>query len=91
MTAEMAVFLWVLIMRWIRDLFKRLLSINITKSGAYATIDTLEYKLVYDVIKDKRNNEEGWVSITQSNDFQDVEIEDFYALEDNEKAFMEAV
>jgi hypothetical protein len=70
----------------IRDFFRRVLSLNITKSGAYAAIDTLEYKLVYDVIKDKRNSEDGWVSLTQPSDFEDVEIFESYVLEDNELA-----
>lgn len=70
----------------IRDFFRRVLSLNITKSGAYAAIDTLEYKLVYDVIKDKRNSEDGWVSLTQPSDFEDIEIFESYVLEDNEIA-----
>lgn len=64
------------------EFIKRLLNLEIKRSGAFAQIDTLKVKLVYNPLEDRLNNEEGWVDIKTVSDFEelikDVDIKIFY-------------
>jgi hypothetical protein len=72
----------------VRELFERLLKLNIRRKGAYAATAELEYKIVYDVIDDTYANEDGWIKITNRKDLAAIsfESEDFYFQENTELA-----
>lgn len=72
----------------VRELFERVLSINIRKSTSFAKTTSLEYKLVYDPIEDTMESENGWNKIVNKQDIEaiDFEVEDFYIGEDLEGA-----
>jgi len=64
----------------IKYIFTKLLSFDITHLKSYAKFSSLEYKLVYDPIEDTFNNENGWISIKNRKDIEDINfiVEDFY-------------
>lgn len=70
----------------VKDLLKKLLSLNITKKNAFANVASLEYKLVFDPIQDTMYSEDNWVPVTSQTDIDsiDFEMESFYQLEDTE-------
>jgi hypothetical protein len=72
----------------VREMFERILSLNIRKSTSFAKTSSLEYKLVYDPIEDTMESEDGWVKIATRKDIEqiDFEVEEFYITEDLEKA-----
>ncbi len=72
----------------VRELFERLLKLNIKRKGSYAETAVLEYKIVYDVIEDTFANENGWVTISNRNDLNAItfNVEDFYVQEDTNLA-----
>lgn len=76
------------ILTLVRELFERLLKMNIKRKGSYAEVSKLEYKLVYDVIDDTFESEDGWNEISDRNDISSIsfETEDFYIQEDTEAA-----
>lgn len=49
----------------VKDLLKRMLRFSIRKASAYAETTSLKIKLVYDVVEDKINNNEGWTEVTE--------------------------
>lgn len=72
----------------VRELFKRMLKLNIQRKSAFARITELEYKLVYDVIDDTFDSEDGWISLKTQSDIDSInfEVEQFYSLKDLEAA-----
>lgn len=68
--------------------FKKLLAMNIRRKNAYARTESLEYKLVYDAIEDKFEDENGWVSIKGVEDISNIDFstEQFYVQEDTKLA-----
>lgn len=72
----------------VKELFKRLLSLNIQRRNSFARVAELEYKLVYDPIEDTIDSDDGWISLKTNKDIADInfEIQQFYALEDLELA-----
>ena len=72
----------------IRSLFQKMLSMSIKRKDAYAQTAALQYKLVYDVIEDTIDSEDGWVSIDSELDIATMkfDFEDFYVPVDAEKA-----
>ena len=72
----------------VKELFRRLLSLNIQRRNSFARVSELEYKLVYDPIEDTIDSEDGWISLKTNNDIANVnfDIQQFYALEDLELA-----
>ena len=59
----------------VKNLFERLLKLNIKRKGGYAMTEKVEYKLVYDVIEDTFNNEDGWVEIKNMDDINKISFE----------------
>lgn len=55
-----------------KEFVKRLLDIEIKRSGSYAILDSLEIKLVYDPIEDKLNDNDGWVKINTIREFENL-------------------
>lgn len=72
----------------IRSLFERMISMSIKRKDAYAQTSELQYKLVYDVIEDTLDSEEGWVTLKSESDVNSInfDMEDFYIPTDTEKA-----
>lgn len=68
----------------VKELFEKLLKLNIRRKGSFAECSKLQYKLVYDVLDDTFNNEDGWVTINNKSDIDKLsfETEDFYLEED---------
>ncbi len=71
----------------VKDLFKRMISMNIQRKDAYAKTTNLQYKLVYDVIEDTMESEDGWMTIRNESDIENLTFnsEDFYVPVDAEK------
>jgi hypothetical protein len=71
----------------VKEYFKRLLSFNIKKSSSYAMIESVEYKLVSDPLKDTMEDNNGWVNLNHEslNDLK-IEMHDFYSIVDRESA-----
>jgi hypothetical protein len=71
----------------VKDLFKRMISMNIQRKDAYAKTANLQYKLVYDVIEDTMESEDGWVTIKNESDINEISFdsEEFYVPVDAEK------
>ena len=69
-------------------LFERLLKLNIKRKGAFAETSNLEYKLVYDVIEDRFDSENGWITIKDKSDIESIsfDFEKFYIPENIEAA-----
>jgi hypothetical protein len=72
----------------VQEFFTRLLKLNILRKNAYANIESIEYKLVYDVIEDTFDTEDGWLSIKNEFDIKNINIivEDFYVSVDESNA-----
>lgn len=68
----------------IQMFFKKLLNMNIKRKNAFARTESLEYKLVYDPIDDRFEDENGWISINGIDDINTIEFdtEKFYIQED---------
>ena len=72
----------------VKDLFKKLLILDIHKKNAFANTGVLEYKLVMDPIEDTMYSEDNWVSIKTLSDVEAInfEAETYYQLEDKEES-----
>jgi hypothetical protein len=75
----------------VRSLFERMVTMSIRRKDAYAQTSELQYKLVYDVIEDTIDSEDGWVSIKSESDINliAIDVEDFYVPADAEKAIQQ--
>ena len=64
----------------VQHLFKSILDLKIGRKSASAVTEEFEYKLVYDTIEDTKYNENGWVSVKNASDIENInfEVEDFY-------------
>ena len=64
----------------VKELMIRILSLKIKRSGAYAELDSLEYKLVNDPISDNYSNEDGWNRLENIDDIDNMnfDVEEFY-------------
>lgn len=71
----------------VKYLFKGMISMNIQKKNAFAKTTNLQYKLVYDVIEDTMESEDGWITIKNENDIENVSFDSeyFYVPVDAEK------
>lgn len=78
LTNEQIVFL-------VKEFFKRLLQLNITKATAFARIKEVSIKYVKDPLKDTFDSEEGWETL-KTLDQVNFESEVFYQLEDENAA-----
>jgi len=72
----------------VRYLFERMMKMSIRRKDAYAQTCDLQYKLVYDVIEDTLDSEDGWVTIKSESDINSIVIdaEDFYIPADADHA-----
>lgn len=59
----------------VKDYFTRLMKLDIRRKRAYATISELQYKLIYDVIDDRINTEDNWVTIQSRSDIESINFE----------------
>lgn len=68
----------------VKHLLKKMLSLSIYKANAYAIINKLKIKLVYDPLIDTFDNYNGWIDINSENDINNLnfEIYQFYHLID---------
>lgn len=67
--------------------FKRLASLNIRKSGAYANVIGIDYKIIYDPLVDLLEDGNGWTKLTlEGIDALNFETENFYNLVDYNEA-----
>jgi hypothetical protein len=75
----------------VRSLFERMVKMSIRRKDAYAQTSELQYKLVYDVIEDTIDSEDGWITIKSESDIKSVSIgvADFYVPVDAEKAIQQ--
>ena len=76
------------------EFFKRLLSVNITRSGSFAKVSEISVKPVYDGLKDTFENNDGWVGLSSEAEIEkfveSLDIYDFYEECDNDaKAVMD--
>lgn len=70
----------------IKEILKRLLRINITRSTAYAKIKELNIRLTDDILMDK---DEGWITIKSDEDIDNLDFSVFeYFLETTDEDFM---
>lgn len=72
----------------VKETLKKLLGINFQKASSYATIKSLNIKLVENVLVDTHSNENGWIKISSIDDIEmlDFEVESAYVLQDESKA-----
>jgi uncharacterized membrane-anchored protein len=75
----------------VRSLFERMVTMSIRRKDAYAQTTELQYKLVYDVIEDTMDSEDGWITIKSESDINSIaiDVEDFYVPADAEKAIQQ--
>lgn len=76
------------------EFFKRLLSVNITRSGSFARVSEISVKPVYDGLKDTFESNDGWVGLSSETEIEEfmesLDIYDFYEECDNDaKAVMD--
>lgn len=76
------------------EFFKRLLSVNITRSGSFARVSEISVKPVYDGLKDTFENNDGWIGLSSEAEIGEfverLNIYDFYEECDNDaKAVMD--
>lgn len=69
----------------VNEYFLNLLSMRIDMKGAYVKIDKVEYKLVYDVLEDIMESEDGWQTLTKDG-LKKFDIEIFYEEVSKEKS-----
>jgi len=66
---------------------KKLLKFSLKKSKAFADVIDVEYKIVYDPLTDRLNDENGWTKLTtDSLDALTFEVNDFYVPVDYDEA-----
>jgi len=72
----------------VKGALQRMLEVNIKRANAFAQTSKLQYKLVYDVIDDTFDSNDGWVTVKSLDDINSLtfEVEDFYVQEDTQKA-----
>jgi hypothetical protein len=73
----------------VKFFFKKLLNTYIKRRNSYAKVSKIQYKIVYDCTVDKMNDKNGWISIENNKDIENIsfETETFFELEPNtEKA-----
>jgi uncharacterized membrane-anchored protein len=72
----------------VRLLFKKMLTLNIKRKNSFARTESLEYKLVFDSIEDRFEDENGWKTISNAKDLENIsfEQEQFYFQEDEKIA-----
>lgn len=68
----------------VNDILRRLKTLNIQKSGAFARASKVEFKLVYDPLVDTFENEDGWTEVSSKP--ISFEVEEFYLLQDEKEA-----
>lgn len=75
------------IVNLVKVFFMNLLKLKITRKNAYAQIQSLEYKLIYDSIDDS-SEDEGWVEIKNLSDIDAIDFiaENFYVEHDSSDA-----
>lgn len=75
------------ILTLVKVFFMNLLKTKITRKDGYAEVESLEYKLIQDVIDDSKS-EEGWIEIKNSSDINAIDFtaEKFYVEEDGTEA-----
>lgn len=70
------------------EFFKRLLSVNITRSGSFARVSEISVKPVYDGLKDTFESNDGWVGLSSEAEIEgfveSLNIYDFYEECDND-------
>lgn len=70
-----------------KEFLSRALGMRIDKSTAFARTSKLEIKLVYDVLEDTFDRNEGWLDLTASSiDGLDFTVADFYIAHDKKEA-----
>ena len=67
--------------------FHNLLKVLITNKGGYAEVTEVEYKFVYNPLKDKFSSNKGWLPLTVDNlDSLTFDVGDFYDRQDDADA-----
>ena len=71
-----------------KELFKRVLSLNINKSTSYAQVKSLKIKFVIDSIDNKFSDSNGWIDINTEGDIDNLSFDahEFYTKFDAEEA-----
>lgn len=71
---------------FVKEFFKRMLLLEIRRSGSYAKLSSLEYKFVIDPIEDTYESEDGWISILNEKDVNSInfDMENFYEVANEE-------
>lgn len=61
--------------------FKKMLSMNIKRKNAYAKITNLQIKFVYDAIEDTFESENGWITLSNNSDIDNINFDvfDYYS------------
>lgn len=65
----------------VKEFFKRLLSLNISRRNSYAKIYGLKIKFIYDCTVDTLNENENWITIKNESEVPEFEPENFYVEE----------
>lgn len=70
----------------VKEFFYRFIEFYINKSGSYAKLGSLEYKLVFDAVEDTMENEDNWISLKNKEDIENISfnMEEFYIESDKE-------
>jgi len=79
------------VVQLVKEFFQRLIRVNILRSGAYAKVVSVDYKLVYDAIEDTLEDEDNWVTIKSDSDINDIdfEFEEYYLKEEEDSERIE--
>ena len=72
----------------VKETLKRILGINITRSGSFARLKSLKIKLVKDVFVDTPNSKDNWITISTIEDIDNLnfDVHNFYDVFDKSKA-----
>lgn len=63
------------VMEVVKFALKKILALQINRSDAYAKVNKLEYKLVYDCIEDTYDGENGWATLSSVEDVDNIYFE----------------
>jgi len=77
------------ILTLVKVFFMNLLKMNIKRKDAFAQVESLEYKLIYDGLEDSIS-QDGWVEVKNSSDINSINFiaNDFYICEEEKEALL---
>lgn len=63
------------VMELVKFALKKIIALQINRSDAYAKVNKLEYKLVYDGVEDTYDKNDGWIKLNSARDIDNMHFE----------------